>query len=151
MVTHYQFYVLYLVPLLLVAKEVQLFPDVGLYSGIFAIFLQFPLTKSRTANVVFYVLCLLYVLSAAPFICDSLRIGVSDNSTCENIIFISYACADSNQSRWTIISTSNWVNAIIKSHYDCPKHSKCMLWLHLTMHHSAHIPFNLYLSPVLFN
>ena len=52
-VTYYQFHVLYLVPFLLIAKEVR----------IFAIYLQCPSTKSRTAFVVFYVLYVLYVLS----------------------------------------------------------------------------------------
>ena len=56
------------------AKEVHLFPGLGLYSGIFVIYLQCPSesNKSRTANIVFYVLCLLYILSAATFVGDVL-------------------------------------------------------------------------------
>ena len=82
------------------AKEVQLFLGLGIYSGIFAIYLQRPKKDSRTATVVFYVLCLLYVLSTATVVCDLLNIiftfylNVSDNSICnlKNIVFIiSYA------------------------------------------------------------
>ena len=45
----------------------------GIYSGIFAIYLQFSFTRKepRTTNIVFYALCLLYVIStAATFACD---------------------------------------------------------------------------------
>ena len=70
------------VPLLLHTKQVQLFPALGVYSGIFAIYLQWPSNESRTRtpNVVFYILCILYVLSAVTFVCDLLQIelGVSD-------------------------------------------------------------------------
>ena len=38
------------------AKEIQLFPGPGLYSGIFAIYLQCPKKESRTAMIIFYVL-----------------------------------------------------------------------------------------------
>ena len=70
------------VPLLLVTKQVQLFLAPGVYSGIFAIYLQWTSNESstRTPNVVFYILCILYVLSAVTFVCDLLQIelGVSD-------------------------------------------------------------------------
>ena len=49
------------------AKEVEFFPGPGLYSGIFAIYLQCPKKDSRAAMIVFYVLCLLYVLSTATW------------------------------------------------------------------------------------
>ena len=63
------------------AKEVQLFLALGIYSGIFAMYLQCPLKESRTAAIVFYVLCLLYVLSMASFIIDVLGfvVAVSNN------------------------------------------------------------------------
>ena len=68
------------------AKEIQLFPGPGVYSGIFAIYLQCPKKDSRTAKIVFYVLCLLYVLSTASVVCDLLSAilstGVSNNSIC---------------------------------------------------------------------
>ena len=56
------------------AKEVQLFPGLGIYSGIFAIYLQLSFTRKepKTTNVVFYALCLLYVLSTATFASDLL-------------------------------------------------------------------------------
>ena len=71
------------------AKEVQLFPVVGIYSGFFAIYLQCPSKESRTASIVFYVLCLLYILSTVSVVSDLLAaiIGVSDNPICKNINF----------------------------------------------------------------
>ena len=69
------------------AKEFRL----GIYSGIFVIYLQCRSPESRTANLVFYALCLLYVLSTANFVVDLLgyTIGVSNNSISKNIIFLS--------------------------------------------------------------
>ena len=55
-----------------VAKEVQLSLGLGIYSGIFAMYLQNHLKERRTATIVFYVLCLLYVLSLASFISELL-------------------------------------------------------------------------------
>ena len=67
-------------------------PDVGIYSGIFALYLKFQLNKSRKRTIVFYALCLLYVLSTATIVCDFvviiLQIEVSNNSICKNIIFL---------------------------------------------------------------
>ena len=82
---------------LTLAKKIQLFPGTGLYSGIFAIYLQRPKKESRTAMILFYVLCLLYVLSTAAVVCDLLTIilemyiDVSNNSICnwKNMFFIS--------------------------------------------------------------
>ena len=48
----------------------------GLYSGIFAIYLLGPSKESRTASIVFYVLCLLYVLSTVTVVCDLLRLVI---------------------------------------------------------------------------
>jgi hypothetical protein len=82
-------------------KEVQLFPGLGLYSGIFAMYLQCPPNKSRstgrTASIIFYALCLLYVLSTTSAVVDLVAIiqfilasvEVSNNSICKNIIFLS--------------------------------------------------------------
>ena len=58
------------------------------------------------ANVVFYILCLLYALSTATFVGDLLNLilGVSYNFLCEHIIFI-INCAAAHQ--YTIASTSN--------------------------------------------
>ena len=97
------------VPLvLLVAKEIQLFPGLGIYTGIFAIYLQCPSDESRTrtANVVFYAICLLYVFCAAAVVSDliSVTLQVSDKFICRNIIFI-ISCAVVYQ--FIIASTSN--------------------------------------------
>ena len=64
------------------AKEVQIFPGLGLYSGIFTIYLQCHLKESRKATLVFHVLCFLYVLSCAAIVCDLLTVilQVSNNS-----------------------------------------------------------------------
>ena len=72
------------------AKEVQSFPGVGIYSGIFTIYIQHPSKESRTATIIFYALCLLYVLSTATFVCDFITfiIGVSNNFIWKNIIFL---------------------------------------------------------------
>jgi hypothetical protein len=71
------------------AKDVQLLFGLGIYSGIFAIYLQCPSKESRTAIIVFYVLCLLYVLSMATVVMDLLQtiLDVSDNSI-RNIIIM---------------------------------------------------------------
>ena len=44
----------------------------GLYSGIFAMFLKCQLNKStgRRPTIVFYALCLLYILSTFTVVCD---------------------------------------------------------------------------------
>ena len=94
---------------LLVAKEIQLFPGLGIYTGIFAIYLQCPSDESRTqrADVVFYtIICLLYVFCAASVVSDliSITLQVSDKFICRNIIFI-ISCAVVYQ--FIIASTSN--------------------------------------------
>ena len=74
------------------AKKVQLFPGLGIYSGIFAIFLHCVLSKeSRTTSIIFYALWLLYVLSTATVASDLLDfvIEVSNNSFSKYIIFLS--------------------------------------------------------------
>ena len=72
------------------AKEVQLSPNQGIYTGIFAIYLQFAPKNSRTTTIIFYSLCLLYVLSTATVVGDLLdylvESDVSNNSICKNII-----------------------------------------------------------------
>ena len=79
-------------------KKVQLFPGLGIYSAIFIIYLRCILSKeSRTTSIVFYALCLLYVLSTATVVCDLLEdvIAVSSNNSISKyiIFFISYAVA----------------------------------------------------------
>ena len=73
------------------AKEVQLFPGLGIYSGIFILYLQCRSPESRTANIVFYALWVLFILSTANVVMDLLEntLGVSNNSISKNIIFLS--------------------------------------------------------------
>ena len=78
------------------AEEIQLFPGLGLYSGIFAVYLHCSLNNFRTATILFYALCLLYFLSTATVVSNlvALILQVSNNPTiCKNIISISCAVA----------------------------------------------------------
>ena len=79
-------YVLQLVPL-----QKKYFPGLGLYSGIFAMYLQCPSKRFGMALILFYAVCLLYVLSAATFASDlvSAILFVSNNSICKDTIFLS--------------------------------------------------------------
>ena len=76
------------------AKEIQIFSGLGIYCGIFAIYLQCPSkdSRSRSANLIFYVLCLLYFLCFSTFVLDltSFVLEVSDNSICKSIIFYQF-------------------------------------------------------------
>jgi hypothetical protein len=81
------------------AKQVQLFLGLlGIYSGIFAMYLQCPSKESRTAIFVFYVLCLLYVLSMTDVASDLLQniLDVSDNSICKIQVIIMQMCIASD-------------------------------------------------------
>ena len=63
----------------------------GIYSGIFAMYLQCPSKKSRTASILFYAVCLLYVLTTVTFVGDlvSCILDVSNiSSIFKNIIFL---------------------------------------------------------------
>ena len=68
----------------------QLSLGLGLYSGIFAMYLQCPSKRSGTALILLFAVCLLYVLSAATFVGDLVRLilQVSNNSICKNTIFL---------------------------------------------------------------
>ena len=111
------------------ANKVQLFHDLGIYSGIFAIYLHFALTRreeSRMTNIVFYALCLLYILSTATVLSDLLVyvIEVSDHSIAKNIIFL-IIYADSCQ--YTTGSTYRGLSANDNSRYDRRSYSKRLL------------------------
>ena len=78
------------------ANEVQLFAGLGLYSGLFVMYLQYQSTGTgtgtgRKATIVFYATCLLYVLSTIDFVSDLLNSfisNVSNDYICrKNIIF----------------------------------------------------------------
>jgi hypothetical protein len=81
---------------LICAKEVHLFPNLGLYSGIFAMFLQCSQNKSRMASIIFYALCVLYVLSTVNVVLDLMNNIIQANNNSEsirkNIIFL-ISCA----------------------------------------------------------
>ena len=55
-----------------VAESVQQYPALGLYSGIFIMYLQHNASKKdvKKGNVLFYALWLLYVLCLATFVFD---------------------------------------------------------------------------------
>ena len=63
------------------SKEVLLLSGLGIYSGIFAMYLQCPSKDSMTANIVFYVLCLLYALSTASVLSDLIAIILEVSKT----------------------------------------------------------------------
>ena len=122
------------------AKEVQLFPGLGFYSGIFVIYLQCPSKESMTARIIFYVIGLLYILSTATLVCDLASTIlqsyslVSKNSTfnLKNIVFISYAvwCA--------IASASNGNTDYVISPWVCPRHCSRLLWPDRPMYLGTH-------------
>ena len=114
------------------AKEVQLFPGLGLYSEIFAMYLQCQSTD-RTATIVFYAICLFYALSTVNFVSDFVAhiFEVSNNSICsKNIIFYQLYQCTTKLLYWT-----------------CPTRSKRLLWLP-RMYFSTHKQLNV--SSVLF-
>ena len=64
-----------------VAKVVGHLPVSGLYSGIFAMYLQHHASRkdaSKTADIVFYALCLLYLLSVATIASDLVDFLIED-------------------------------------------------------------------------
>ena len=128
------------------AKEIQLFPDLGLYSGLFAIYLQCLSKRTGTALVLFYAVCLLYVLSAATFVCDLVAsiLYASNNSICENTLFYQLCRRNSEHCRPNFKLTSS---QFISPFY-APNYNKRLLWLPRPMYSSMHNPS--YLSSVLF-
>ena len=96
-------------------------------------------SRTRTANAVFYTICLLFVFCAAAVVSDliSFTYQVSNKFICKDIILI-ISCAV--VFHFTIASTSNWLTANNKSPGGCPSHIYCLLWLHLPKHHSTHKP-----------
>jgi hypothetical protein len=73
------------------SKEVtvHLFLGLGVYTGIFALYLQCPSKESRTAIISFYVLCLLYALSMATVAMDLLEfVLIVSNNSIRKIIII---------------------------------------------------------------
>jgi hypothetical protein len=84
--------------------------------------LEHPPDKSRTASIVFYALCVLYVLSVVNVVLDlatNTIERVCDNSICNNIVFLTISCAED------IRANLHRVNRI--SHYDYPNYIKRLL------------------------
>ena len=79
------------------AEEVQLFSGLGIYSGIYAIYIQCVLLEeSRTTTIIFYALCLLHVLSTATVVGDLLEFVFQEVTNLPSVsisFFISYAVA----------------------------------------------------------
>ena len=64
-----------------IAKAVQHFPIPGLYSGIFAIYLQHCASQQsadRAKNILFYALWMLYALTTATIIIDIVEVFFND-------------------------------------------------------------------------
>ena len=89
--------ILYSMTITLCAKSL---PGVGIYSGIFVIYLRHEESmKSKRATILFYLLCALYVLSTALVAIDITRyiIEVGDNSVYNNKPFHAIGCAGTQQ------------------------------------------------------
>ena len=104
--------------ILQVANKVQLFPGLGLYSGIFALYLQCLSKTSRMATIVFYALCLLYFLSTATIVGDFVAfiLEVSNNSICRNFIFYHLCSRKSGHYRFNVkLTLSRFFFALVLS------------------------------------
>jgi hypothetical protein len=125
------------------AKEVQSFLGLGIYSAFFALYLQCPLKESRTATTVFYVLCLLYVLSMATVVSDLLEIIInvsSDNSICKIIIILMRIGALSHQFQThspSMINRIVIVQTVVSG--SCDVIAQCIL---VRINHRAYHPFH---------
>jgi hypothetical protein len=75
--------------------QLELFVGLGLYFGIFVIYLQYTSKISRTQIILFYALCLLCVLSTATIVSNLINLifQVSNNSIFMNIIFLNISCS----------------------------------------------------------
>src|SRR5271154_817914 len=72
------------------AKAVQYYPIPGLYSGIFAMYLQYHQLKKdstgqgKAKTILFYALCALYVLSLAVISLDTTEFGLAFSGAVSN-------------------------------------------------------------------
>ena len=66
-------------------KDVQFFSGLGLYSGIFAMYLQYQWESKKGTKILFYAVCLLYALGTATIVTDLVTfiVFVSKNSICK--------------------------------------------------------------------
>ena len=127
------------------AKEVQLFPGLGIYSGIFAIYLHCARKESRETTTIVYALCLLFVLSTGVVIGDLLQyiFEVSNNSISKNIIFLSVmqTLPDHLQfdSLWQSMS-------YLVSFFQCTVNGCCDFIAQCTLVHIIHCTYHLFYS-----
>ena len=107
-------------------------------------FLQCSSNKSGMAIIIFYTLCLLYVLSTATFVTDIVfsALQVSNNPICKNIKFF-ISCAVAYQ--YTIVSTSNRLTANLNSPFDFQSRYNWLFWLHCPMYPGMHEPLCWYI------
>ena len=80
-----------------VAKAVEHCPIPGLYSGIFAIYLQHHQSTDKAKNILFYALSVLYALSAATSIIDILQFPFRDAVSLDDyscLTFFSISCTE---------------------------------------------------------
>ena len=114
---------------LLLAKAVQRCVIPGLYSGIFAIYLQHrgsQQSTNRANNILFYALWVLYALTTATIILDTLEFcwlnSVSvDDHRCLNFVSINFTDHRDSVPPW------NYSN-----------HNICSLWRHGPIYPSTH-------------
>ena len=118
-------------------KKSNYSPGLGIYSGIFAMYLQCQSNKStgRMGTFVFYAICLLYILSTIDFVCDlvALIFDVSNNSICsKNIIFLSVVQSRNGSITNLLETVENTTSGccdflaqciLVRINYDCTYHS----------------------------
>ena len=83
------------------SKEIQNYFISGIYSGIFALYLQCHASKETADNmkqkITFYALCVLYVLSAADFTLDTADVWSGLFVSINELLFFNFAgisCTD---------------------------------------------------------
>ena len=99
--------------------------------------------------IVFYILCLLYVLSTASAVCDLLStipaiysVKVSNNSIWNLKIFLKISYAEC-----TIASACNWHRDNVFSPFVSPRYSNWMLWRHRPIYLGTHKHCHPFYSP----
>ena len=114
------------------------YPCPGLYSGIFAMYLQYMTSKrgtKKTTNILFYALCTLYVLTGATMIIDIITIifAVNNNSSGHNnLTLLAHICAVHAQPYIT------FSGGLVSAPLYYSRHIKRPLRLHLSIYPSMH-------------
>ena len=100
------------------SKEVHLTPGLGLYSGLLAVYFQCQSNESsgRTKTIVFYAICLLYVLSTLSFISDFVAlILVSNNSICSKNIMFYQLCSQATHIVFPLKMSKSYYPVVVTS------------------------------------